>query len=130
MCRWLAVIVRHDLVYPLSSNVTPSALHRISLKRKMRKKNSHPNPGGVFTLASFRAHAPVGALCVSIGGPFFVSIHVDDPTTGLGTLGEVGLTLTARGRQRGLLEVCLRVGRGTSVWLGRVCGLGWGLVEV
>ena len=57
----------------------------------MKEKNSHPNPGGVFalafTLASFFAHAPVSALWVLTHGPFFVSTHVDDPTTGVGTLG-------------------------------------------
>ena len=32
-----------------------------------------------------------------------MSTHVDDPTTGAGALGGGGLTLTGRGRQRGLL---------------------------
>ena len=86
--HWLPVIVRHDWFIPY---VTPSALHRFSLKRKCERKNSHPNPGGVFapafTLASFFAHAPVSGLWVLTRGPFFVSTHVDDPTTGVDTLG-------------------------------------------
>ena len=53
----------------------------------MKEKNSHLDPGRVFTpaftLASFFAHAPVRALCVLTDGPFLVSTHVDDPTPGV-----------------------------------------------
>ena len=90
-CRWLPVIVRHNLVHHLH-NTQDNTFSPPSEKRK--EKNSHPNPGGVFalafTLASFFAHAPVSALGVLLGGPFFVSTHVDDPTTGVGTLGGGG----------------------------------------
>jgi hypothetical protein len=36
--RWLAISVRHDWFIPY---VTPSALHHISLKRRMGKKKTH-----------------------------------------------------------------------------------------
>ena len=81
----------------------------------VKEKNSLPNPGGVFalafTLTSFFAHAPVSALWVLTRGPFFVSTHVDDPTTGVGTVGRGDLTLTGRGRQGGLLVVSSGGGR-------------------
>ena len=59
--------------------------------QNVTEKNSHLNLGGVFalaiTLASFFALAPISALWVLTGGPFFASSHVDDPTTTVGTLG-------------------------------------------
>jgi hypothetical protein len=61
-----------------------------------------------------------------------VSTHVEDPTTGVGTLGGRDLTLTGRDRQRGLL-VLSSGGTGHQCvvgYPGRVCGLRWGLVEV
>ena len=102
----LLLLFRHDWFIPY---VTPLALHRTSLNHQTRKKkkNSHPNAGGVFAptfpFACFLAHAPVNAVGVLTGGPFFVSTHVDDPNTGAGALGGGGFTLTGRGRQRGLL---------------------------
>jgi hypothetical protein len=85
-----------------------------------------------FILACFFAHAPVSALGILTGRPFFVSTHADDPTTGVGIVGGGGLTLTGRGRQRGLL-VLSSGGTGHQCvvgYPGRVCGLRCGLVEV
>ena len=79
--HWLAVIVHHDLVYPLHSTISPLS-HSLKSQEVKEKKNSHPDPGGVFTpaftLASFFTHAPVRALCVLTNGPFFASTHVDN----------------------------------------------------
>ena len=70
----------------------------------------------------------MSALGVLTVGPFFVLTYVDDPTTGVLEAGEIPLL---RGEaDRDVCWSCLRVGRGTSVWLGRICGLRWGLVEV
>ena len=61
-----------------------------------------------FILACFFTHIPVSALIALTSGPFFVSTHVDDPTTGVGTLGgRQKLTLKGRGLQRGLLVLSL-----------------------
>ena len=127
-CCWLAVIVRYELVYPLHNTFSPPSHF---LKRKMwKKKLTSRSRWSLHT----HIHSPlllrprlVSVLCLLTGGPFFVSTHVDRPTTGVGTLGGFD--------EERLTEVCwscLQVGRGTSMRLGRVCGLHvhWGLVEV
>ena len=74
--------------------VTPSALHRISLKCKMRKKKTHipiqAESSSALTPACFFAQASVSAFGVLTDGSFIVSTHVDDPTTGVSTLGGEG----------------------------------------
>ena len=73
------------MVYPLRNTFSPPS-HFLKTQ-SVKEKNSHLDPGGVFTpaftLACFFAHVPVRALYVLTDGPFFVSTHVNDPTTGV-----------------------------------------------
>ena len=95
--HWLPVIVRHDLGYPLRNIFSPPS--HLLRTQNVKEKNSHPNPGGIFTRIHTHLLRPRTRKCLV--GINRWSMPCVNPTTGVGTLGEGGLTLT--GRQRGLL---------------------------